>query len=92
MHWDMIAVMLAAMTGCSGFISWFVRSVVRDENAKQLIQINGTYVRSMLSTLTGAEIQRRLDDLSKEVAALGAYTHERIHAYANAIQVLQREQ
>ena len=59
MTWDGGAV-VAVVVLAAGYLRFYVRSLIREENDKLLARINGTYVRSMDSTLTGAEIERRL--------------------------------
>ena len=54
------------LIGMVGLLAnWFVKITVRAEcdasNLELLAKINGTYVRAMGSTLTGAEIERRLN-------------------------------
>ena len=61
--WALVGAMVAAAAPIFGAVcgagAWYVRSTVRQEiaraNAAQLLAINGTYVRSALSTMTGAE-------------------------------------
>lgn len=56
-----IAAAVAVLTALTGLCLWVVRMIVRTENATQLKNINGTYVRSAGSSITGHEIERRLD-------------------------------
>lgn len=77
LHWDMIGVIVGSMSTCTVLIRWFVRTIVREENATQLRQINGTYVRAMGSSVTGAEIERRLNNLEEDVIDLRQYVTER---------------
>lgn len=52
------------------YMTWFVKVTTREQNDELLQRINGTYVRSMQSTLTGAEIERRLSNGESRLAAL----------------------
>jgi hypothetical protein len=56
-----IAAAVAVLTALAGFCLWVVRAIVRAENATQLKNINGTYVKSAGSFITGHDIERRLD-------------------------------
>jgi hypothetical protein len=58
-NWPAVAA-CAAVCGAAGpFFLWAVRSTIREEIRK----LNGTYVRSEESHITGAEIERRLERL-----------------------------
>jgi hypothetical protein len=47
---------------------WVIRMIVQSENSKQLKLINGTYTRSGGSSITGSEIERRINDLEDTVS------------------------
>ncbi len=64
-HWDAVAAIIAALIALATYLTWFVRVTTREQNDELLQRINGTYVRSMGSTLTGAEAERRLTKLEQ---------------------------
>jgi hypothetical protein len=70
MNWDaigsIVGATVAVLTLLLGVNAVVVRWIVRDEVAK----INGTYLRSMGSTLTGTEIERWRDATERRLAAL----------------------
>ncbi len=63
--WTVLSAVVPAMVALGVFLSWVVRTTVRDEVAK----INGTYVRANGSTVTGAEIERRLEHIESRCEA-----------------------
>jgi len=67
MNWTIIASISAASVPIGSFMIWIMRAVIQGENAKLLVSINGTYVRALHSTLTGAEIERSLNQLREDV-------------------------
>ncbi len=90
----MTAAMLPVVMFVGGLGWWAIKTTMRGEmaraNTEQLQQINGTYVRSMGASMTGAELQRilaemreDLDRLRSSASELHAYTHEAIHDLRN---------
>ncbi len=88
------AAMLPVVMFVGGLCWWAIKTTMRAEmaraNMEQLQQINGTYVRSMGASMTGAELQRilaemreDLDRLRSSASELHAYTHEAIHDLRN---------
>lgn len=51
------------LSGLGLFVRLTVKTAIQEANAEQLVKINGTYVRSAGSTITGAEIERTLHAL-----------------------------
>lgn len=95
--WTTFAAVCAGAIPVIGMIAtltvWFVRSTVRQEiadgNALQLRQINGTYIKALGATLTGAEIERNLAEIKGECRSLrdahdelGRFCHDNIDAHA----------
>ncbi len=66
MHWYEVTggVAAAAVPVCG--LLWMltkstIREIVRSENEKQLDRINGTYIRSAGSRITGFDLERRMN-------------------------------
>lgn len=72
MHWENVAAIIAVFAAFVGVARWWTRAIIREENAIQLMQINGTYVRASGSSVTGAEIVRRLDRIDDKLDAIHA--------------------
>lgn len=72
MHWENVGAFVAVLAAFVGVARWWTRAMIREENAIQLMQINGTYVRASGSSVTGAEIVRRLDRIEDKLDALSA--------------------
>lgn len=59
--WEMVAA-LGTWTTIVGAVLWaLMRTTIRAEISEAIRSINGTYVRSAGSQITGHEIERRLD-------------------------------
>jgi hypothetical protein len=58
---------VGAIAIIGGWIKYSMRSMIREESRKEndllLTKINGTYVRSAGSSVTGSEVERRLEKL-----------------------------
>ncbi len=65
MKWDAVAALIAGIVALGAYLTWFTKAVIRQQNDELLERINGTYVRSAKSTLTGAEIERRLLNMER---------------------------
>jgi hypothetical protein len=63
-----VGAICAVLTLVGGFGLWLVRMIVRADNDRLLQRINGTYVRSAGSPLTGHEIETRLVKLEARKA------------------------
>ncbi len=64
------------------------RNEVLQANAKQLLQINGTYIRSNGATISGSEIARLMGELGGKLDVLYMYTHNSVHNLNNAVHRL----
>ncbi len=76
MKWDAVAALIAGIVALGAYLTWFVKAVIRQQNDELLNRINGTYVRSANSTLTGAEIGRHLEQIDRRLS----YVERRIDA------------
>ncbi len=68
MKWDAVAALIAGMVALGTYLTWFVKVTTREQNDELLKRINGTYVRSANSTLTGSEIGRHLEQMARRLS------------------------
>ncbi len=80
----MVSAMLPVVAFIGGLAWWAVKVTMRVENARQLVQINGTYTRSHGATVTGAELQREHEEIRQEIASL-RQTGADLHTYAHEL-------
>lgn len=73
---------------CWLIVKLTTRNEVLEANAKQLVQINGTYVRSNGATISGSEIARLMGEVGGKLDALYMYTHTSVHNLNNAVHKL----
>jgi hypothetical protein len=89
--WSIVAAVGTAAVPVFGIIGavvgWYVKVIINQANAAQLVLINGSYVRAMKSTLSGAEIERVLAELKSgleklrdDIVEVHEYAHKSIHA------------
>lgn len=76
MQWDIVGTVAGIMGAFLGVARWWTRAIIREENDKQLQAINGTYVRSSGSYITGAEIARRLERIEEKVDVVSDKVNE----------------
>lgn len=93
--WSTFSSMMAAAS-LLGSILWYairitIRKEILESNSQQLKQINGTYLKSADSNMSGAEIQRCLEGLRIGLDSLTAYAHGAVHRLSNTIQRMQSQ-
>lgn len=71
MHWENVAAIVAVLAGFIAAARWWTRAIIREENERQLRQINGTYVRAAGAAVTGAEVARRLEHIETKLDVIG---------------------
>lgn len=72
--WEAVAAMIALMVAVCAYLSWFVKVTVRGEFDK----LDGVYLRSGESNVTGGEMERRIIDLER---AMGWGGRRRSHQH-----------
>lgn len=64
-----LSAVVPTVVAMSAFLYWVVRMTVRDTVREEIAKLNGTYVRAVGSTVTGAEIERRLTHMEERCEA-----------------------
>lgn len=80
MQWDAISASATVIVPVAGLL-WLVigqktRQIVREDNDRLLSLINGTYVRSAGSRLTGYDVERRLEWIEERIDMRPRHPHE----------------
>jgi len=75
----------------SAFFVWVVKAIIRKENVHQTKEIAATYVPSMKSNLTGAEIGRAIVTLQEDMADMDASRKRHDERNRELIATLSRE-
>lgn len=100
--WSVPASMVPLLSLATGINAWYVKQTVRTEiltaNTSQLALINGTYVRAMHSTVTGAEIERSqvasnaaLIAIQADIKELILYTHTQVEELRGELRLMKLE-
>lgn len=89
MQWEAVSASAAVIVPVATLL-WYLNglktaAVVRTENDKLIDRINGTYLRSAGSRLTGVDAERRITETERKLEALHDYAHDRTHDLANQI-------
>ncbi len=89
----LVPVIIAVATLALGIVRMIVRQAISDSNAAQLVAMNGTYVRSAGSRMTGAEMEKALNgdvaSLRAELHELLGYAHSGLHELRNKVQAME---
>jgi hypothetical protein len=67
MNWTIVSEVAIVCAPIGSFMLFIVRAIVQAENAKLMVQLNGTFIRAAGSTLSGAEIERSLNQLREDL-------------------------
>jgi hypothetical protein len=70
MNWEAVGSIAAVTSLIAGAFTWLNRFVVRDIVREEVQKINGTYLKSMGSTLTGMELERWREATERRLEAL----------------------
>ena len=74
MNWIVIlagaAALAAVLVPLSAFALWMVRQIIQGEHARLLLEIKDSYVKSAASTLTGAEIERIVEQIRSDLRGI----------------------
>lgn len=80
MHWEAVSASAAVIVPVATLLWYFnglrTRQIVRDDNDRLLTLINGTYVRSAGSRLTGYDVERRLEWIEERIDMRPRHPHE----------------
>lgn len=80
MQWDAVGASAAVIVPVAGML-WYVigqktRQIVREDNDRLLTLINGTYLRSAGSKLTGYDVERRLEWIEERIDMRPRHPHD----------------
>lgn len=65
MDWQAAGVVIAAIAVLGAYLSWYVGVIVESKLSEFAKELNGTFVRSAGSEVTGAEVVRRLEAVER---------------------------
>src|SRR6185312_14313034 len=68
-----------------------IELVTRDLESKVLKIVNGAYVKSNKSTITGDEFERRLKSAEEDLDKLDRYAHANVHDFNGKLTPIQLE-